>query len=109
MLESNHDQELLRNCEYPWVLKTRISSSYGHLSNDDASALLQEISHGDLQHVVLGHLSEHSNTPQVALCTHVRGFSAGDIHDLHFSLCCGGVMSATPMMGLCATGLVQVA
>lgn len=67
VLESNHDQEMLRNCSYPWVLKQRIASSYGHLSNECAGALLEEVMHAELSHIVLAHLSENSNTPQLAL------------------------------------------
>ncbi len=68
-LESNHDEELLRSCEYPWNVKERILSNQGHLSNHTAGNLLFEIMHSDLNHVVLGHLSEHSNRPDVALST----------------------------------------
>ena len=67
VIESNYDQEMLHNCSYPWALKQRISSSYGHLSNDCAGVLLQEIINPGLSHVVLAHLSENSNTPQAAL------------------------------------------
>ncbi len=67
VLESNHDQDMLQNCDYSWHLKQRISSSYGHLSNDSAGALLQEIVHEGLSHIVLAHLSDNSNTPEVAL------------------------------------------
>lgn len=98
VLESNHDQEMLRNCEYPWELKSRISSSYGHLSNDDSTALLKEIAHPDLRHVVLGHLSEHSNSPAVALQTHLAMFKASQLSELPFDLRCGSVHHATPLL-----------
>jgi phosphoribosyl 1,2-cyclic phosphodiesterase len=67
VIESNHDQELLLACEYPWELKQRIASSHGHLSNDAAAELLADVLHPDLFHVVLGHISENSNTPSHAL------------------------------------------
>jgi len=67
VLESNHCQEMLKNCDYAWHLKQRISSSYGHLNNDAAGALLEELIHPELSHIVLAHLSENSNTPDVAL------------------------------------------
>ncbi len=69
VLESNHDTELLNECAYPYVLKQRIRSSHGHLNNVVASALLEEEFHSELTCVVLGHLSENSNTPQVALAS----------------------------------------
>ena len=100
VLESNHDQEMLRNCEYPWELKTRISSSYGHLSNDDAASLLSEIKHSDLRHVVLGHLSEHSNTPSLALSTHLKNLEAEVLSDVPFTLQCGSVHGPTELLGV---------
>lgn len=94
VLESNHDQELLRNCGYTWDLKKRIASSYGHLSNDDSAALLSEVAHNELLHVVLAHLSENSNTPEHALKTH---FSCHG-EQSPFSLKCGSVGAATPLI-----------
>jgi phosphoribosyl 1,2-cyclic phosphodiesterase len=67
VLESNHCQEMLKNCDYAWHLKQRIASSYGHLNNDCAGALLQELVHEELSHIVLAHLSDNSNTPETAL------------------------------------------
>lgn len=94
VLESNHDQELLENCSYPWELKQRISSSHGHLSNDTATSLLHDIVHPALLHVVLGHLSENSNTPERALETVVQRFSS----KVPFSLRCGSVRAASSII-----------
>ena len=69
VLESNHDLDMLWDCSYSWVLKQRIASSHGHLDNPSAARLLAELLHPDLQVVVLGHISENSNTPQQALQT----------------------------------------
>lgn len=66
VLEANHDPDLLLNGPYPWPLKQRIKSRSGHLSNDDAKCLLEEIQHSELQHVVLAHLSDENNTPEAA-------------------------------------------
>lgn len=87
VLESNHDQEMLRSCDYPWELKNRIASSHGHLSNDTAASFLAELLHNDLCHVVLAHLSENSNTPTRALDTHLSILSTSP----WFSLECGSV------------------
>lgn len=94
VLESNHDQELLRTCGYPWELKQRISSSHGHLSNDASAMLLNDVLHGDLCHVVLGHLSENSNTPTHALQTHRDKLGL----EPWFSLQCGSVYEQTPLV-----------
>lgn len=67
LLESNHDADMLWACDYPWDLKQRISSTHGHLSNEVASTLLYETCHPELQHVILGHISENSNKPELAL------------------------------------------
>jgi phosphoribosyl 1,2-cyclic phosphodiesterase len=67
ILEANHDPEMLMNGPYPWPLKQRIKSRTGHLSNQDSGALLSELKHDKLQHVVLAHLSETNNTPDKAL------------------------------------------
>jgi phosphoribosyl 1,2-cyclic phosphodiesterase len=69
IIESNHDLDRLLTCRYPWSLKQRIASSRGHLSNQAAAALVAELLHERLHYVVLGHLSEESNTPELAFGT----------------------------------------
>jgi phosphoribosyl 1,2-cyclic phosphodiesterase len=66
ILESNHDKNMLINGPYPYFLKTRISSSKGHLANDIAAKLLSKIICRKTQAVVLAHLSEKNNTPNIA-------------------------------------------
>lgn len=69
VLESNHDPELLRNGPYPWILKRRIASNEGHLSNAAASSLARESVTPRLKQIVLAHLSETNNTPRHAMQT----------------------------------------
>ena len=66
VLESNHDIEMLQNGTYPPYLKQRIRSGQGHLDNMATAAFLQELAHEELQHVVLAHLSEENNHPEIA-------------------------------------------
>ena len=66
LLESNHDPEMLMRGPYPWHLKERIASRVGHLSNHNAGVLLREVLNGKLNHVILGHLSEENNRPELA-------------------------------------------
>ena len=66
ILESNHDDTMLRYGPYPPEVKRRILGPQGHLSNADAADLLAEIAHPGLQHVVLVHLSQENNTPEHA-------------------------------------------
>jgi len=66
ILEFNHDPELLKNGPYPPSLKQRVNSSHGHLSNGDAARLLARVFHNKVSHVVLAHLSETNNLPEIA-------------------------------------------
>jgi phosphoribosyl 1,2-cyclic phosphodiesterase len=66
ILEANHDPQMLENGPYPWPLKQRIKGRTGHLSNTSSKILLEELQHENLQHVILAHLSEVNNTPQLA-------------------------------------------
>jgi phosphoribosyl 1,2-cyclic phosphodiesterase len=65
VLEANHDHELLINGPYPPHLKQRIRSRHGHLSNADACRLLMNLYHSDLDTVLLAHLSETNNHPDL--------------------------------------------
>lgn len=69
ILESNHDDTLLRTSRYPTMLKQRIAGPGGHLSNHDAARLLEELHHDGLRAVVLAHLSRRCNTRSVAHAT----------------------------------------
>lgn len=68
LLESNHDQTMLARGPYPPHLKARVASDAGHLSNAQAAELLAAQPPG-LRHVVLMHLSEANNDPELALTT----------------------------------------
>lgn len=65
ILEANHDADLLLSGPYPWPLKQRVRGRTGHLSNLDARDLLGELQHKGLRHVVLAHLSEVNNRPEL--------------------------------------------
>ncbi len=66
VLESNHDERMLEQSAYPWSLKKRISSDYGHLSNEAAGQLLARIDQSRLNHVLAAHLSRQNNRPELA-------------------------------------------
>lgn len=66
VLESNHDELMLRESHYPWSVKARIGGSHGHLSNRAAAELARELHHEELCAVVLAHLSENANAPALA-------------------------------------------
>ncbi len=69
ILESNHDIEMLNNGSYPFALRKRILSDKGHLSNYDSSAYLAKFMGPKTKKIVLAHLSEENNTPELALST----------------------------------------
>ena len=69
VIEANHDEGMLRGGPYPRYLQNRIASRSGHLSNRASAALCAEAAHGALSHVVLAHLSEKNNAPDVATST----------------------------------------
>lgn len=69
MLESNHDLNMLVCGRYPAQLKNRIKGRRGHLCNEDSARALVELCKGGLQSVILGHLSEENNLPELAFQT----------------------------------------
>ncbi|SNS21511.1 Phosphoribosyl 1,2-cyclic phosphodiesterase [Granulicella rosea] len=69
LLESNHDLEMLRDGPYPWSVKQRVLSRVGHLSNVSAAEFLQKDYDGGAAYIVLGHLSESNNQPELARIT----------------------------------------
>lgn len=66
LLESNHDLEMLRDGPYPWSVKQRVLSRVGHLSNEAAARFLEADYDGQAAYVILGHLSESNNLPELA-------------------------------------------
>jgi phosphoribosyl 1,2-cyclic phosphodiesterase len=66
MLEFNHDEYMLRDGPYPYSLKKRVGGNWGHLSNRQAANLLAQLEHQRLQHLVVSHVSESNNTPELA-------------------------------------------
>ncbi len=66
MIESNHDLDMLRDGPYPWSVKQRVLSRVGHLSNGAAAEFLEKGYDGQAAYVVLAHLSESNNLPELA-------------------------------------------
>jgi phosphoribosyl 1,2-cyclic phosphodiesterase len=65
LLEANHDLEMLKVGPYPWSVKQRVMSRVGHLSNDMMSDFLLDDFDGTPRSLILGHLSEHNNHPEI--------------------------------------------
>ena len=69
IFESNHDVRLLREGKYPYYLQQRILSDKGHLSNKDSAYYLSNFIGDNTEKIILIHLSEENNRPEVALKT----------------------------------------
>ena len=69
LVEANHDIGMLEVGSYPWQLKQRIKSEVGHLSNEDCGDLLADANHEGLRLVVLMHMSETNNLPELVSLT----------------------------------------
>jgi phosphoribosyl 1,2-cyclic phosphodiesterase len=79
LLESNHDEEMLRTGPYPPFLQSRISGGSGHLSNRKSAALTRELAAAPLRQLVLLHLSEANNTPAHAVEAAQRALRAANV------------------------------
>ena len=67
VLEANHDVKMLQDdTRRPWATKQRILSRHGHLSNDAAAQVAEQIVSAELRHLILGHLSSDCNRPNLA-------------------------------------------
>lgn len=66
VFEANHDVDMLRSGSYPWYLKQRILSNKGHLSNVDAGWTLARMPKKDKLKVLLAHISQENNCPELA-------------------------------------------
>lgn len=67
VLECNHDPEMLATGPYPYPLKKRIASRRGHLSNPDCAAFSARLAEKGTKRILLAHLSETNNLPELAL------------------------------------------
>lgn len=66
VIEANHDKVMLKNGPYPPLLKQRVLSKHGHLSNDDCAKLACLLADSGTRQIILGHLSQQNNTPEAA-------------------------------------------
>jgi phosphoribosyl 1,2-cyclic phosphodiesterase len=79
VVEANHDKEMLWNGSYPWYLKKRISGNAGHLENKQLAEGLLKWIDGNTKRVVLAHLSEENNTPEIALSTVIKALKGSRV------------------------------
>ena len=74
IIESNHDIQKLLHTNRPMELIQRIMSDYGHLCNEDSAFASIEIIGDNTKEIVLAHLSEEANTPELALAAYKKVF-----------------------------------
>lgn len=67
IIESNHDEKMLMEGKYPYVLKQRVISDKGHLSNRYTGRYLNKTIGKNTKYIILAHLSENNNTPELAI------------------------------------------
>ncbi len=102
VLESNHNEEMVRSGPYPYHLKQRVLGPLGHLSNDTAAFYAANSASAGTRNIILAHLSPENNTPSLALETvgqalHQAGYrgqlsaaprdTAGNLHILEKTIC----------------------
>jgi phosphoribosyl 1,2-cyclic phosphodiesterase len=99
VIESNHDEEMLRYGPYPYYLKRRILSDNGHLSNENAGQLAVQLAQGGAAHLVLGHLSKENNAPALALQTVSAALAAAGLTPVVSVAPAAELMTATVTKG----------
>ena len=79
ILESNHDYDMLMTGPYPYDLKMRIASRRGHLSNPDSAALAARLCAAGTKKLMLAHLSQENNAPDIALGECIGALGDADV------------------------------
>ena len=109
ILESNHDEQMLRAGPYPFMVQARIGGRMGHLSNRAAAAAAAGCVHPGLKHIVLAHLSENCNEASLAVRTVSEAMAPtkfrGKVHAASQSAVVGPF---TPRMARCAPAPEQL-
>ena len=100
LLEANYEPEVLKCSKYPFLLKTRISGPNGHLSNNDAGKAISCLANNGLNRVMLGHLSNENNFPELAYKTVVEELIENHISTDNLSLSVAGRFETSPMIDI---------
>lgn len=88
VIESNHDEEMLLATNRPWFLKQRILSNKGHLSNTQSATAMTKVIGPKTKQIILAHLSEEANDPDVALKTYAKIFENAKINQENIEIFC---------------------
>ncbi|MDD6323040.1 MAG: MBL fold metallo-hydrolase [Bacilli bacterium] len=79
VFESNHDVRMLKEGRYPYHLQQRILGDKGHLSNKDSAYYLSKLIGDKTKKIILIHLSEENNKPEIALKTLLDTLNKNDL------------------------------
>ena len=88
IIESNHDPDMLMATNRPMMLKRRILSTKGHLSNEQSATYMTKCIGEKTKEIILAHLSEEANCPELALETYKKVFKDANISLENVRLCC---------------------
>ena len=100
LLEANYEPEVLRYSKYPYLLKSRISGPNGHLSNIDAGKTISYLVNRGLDKVMLGHLSNENNFPELAYKTVVEQMMENNVSQSNLRLSVANRYEASPMVNI---------
>ena len=88
VIESNHDIKMLLATKRTYELKNRILSDVGHLCNEDSAIATCQIIGKDTKEIVLAHLSEEANTPELAMAAYLKIFKHFGINPDNYLIRC---------------------
>lgn len=80
VIESNYDEQMLNHSSYPLYLKERIHGKLGHLDNKDAATLAYRLVKSGTKHIILGHLSNENNSPEIAFSSVAKELELNEFH-----------------------------
>lgn len=97
ILESNHDIQMLLRTNRPQLLKDRILSEFGHLCNEDSAFAALELIGDRTKEIILAHLSEEANTPEVAIAAWKNIFKYKNVNFDKYNIRCAS--QRVPLIG----------
>ena len=86
VIESNHNLKMLYKCNRPQSLKERIAGDLGHLSNEDCACYMIDLVGPRTKDIILAHISEESNTYELAVETLRKKFTKAHIDMSHMDI-----------------------
>lgn len=95
IIESNHDIKMLLLTNRTYELKSRIMSDHGHLCNEDSAITALELIGNKTKQIILAHLSEEANTPEMALSAYVKIFKHFNVNIDKYDVRCANQWMST--------------